>query len=59
MFLSLEPYDSTWDDDIWEVNVEGLKILPDPDDFMINSRCVDTIIEPYRLKLIYEGSGDG
>jgi hypothetical protein len=58
VFLSTEPYDSTWDDDIWEVDVEGLTLLPDPDIDQINTRCVDSIIEPYRLKLIYEGSGE-
>jgi hypothetical protein len=57
VFLSTQPYDTTYDDDIYEVNVDGLKLLPDPDETMTDVRCVDTIISPDRLSLIYKGSG--
>jgi hypothetical protein len=60
VFLSEKPYDSTWDDDIWMVDVNGLKLQYDPDEYMsevLGCRVYSDIILPYRLVCIWRGSG--
>lgn len=57
VFLSKEPYDSTYDDDVWEVNAGGLLNLKE-DPGLPGALVCDEVIPPSELKLIYEGSGE-
>jgi len=65
VFLSKTVFDSTWDDDVYEIIFDSLSICefepqPDPDKNMADIGCVVTtkIIPPNIIKLIKEGSGE-
>ena len=60
---NVSEYDSTWDDDIWEVETKLLNknlLMPDPDIGMYeNLGCYvyPVVIEPNKIKLVYKGTG--
>lgn len=53
IFLAREQWDSTWDDDIWEVEVDENLLSPDRN----YEEWFTTIIPILSPKLIYEGTG--
>ena len=57
LFLSEKPYDSGYDDDIWEVNINNVSLQKDPAN--IEGAYVTTEkIPSENLSLIYEGTGE-
>lgn len=52
-------YDSTWDDDIWQIDTSKLDLshlFNDPDELMIGCLVYDQPIPPSAIKLVYQGS---
>lgn len=52
-------YDSTYDDDIWQIDTSQLDLshlFPDPDEDMVGCLAYDLPIPPKAMKLIYKGS---
>lgn len=57
LFLSEKPYDSGYDDDVWEVNINNASLQKDPAN--IEGAYVTTEkIPSENLSLIYEGTGE-
>ena len=56
-------YDTTWDDDIYEINTKFInknKLVKDPDEYMYHKHgCYGYIgiIPKYAIKLVYKGTG--
>lgn len=59
IFLSKRPYDSTYDDDLWEVDVSEITDIEKDPSGIIDTYVTQSEIPPYCLKLVYEGSGKG
>jgi hypothetical protein len=59
IFASKEKYDSTWDDDIWEINTEKANVTWYVDTGAFDG-CIVTFqkISPECIRLIYRGTGE-
>ena len=59
IFLSKRPYDSTYDDDLWEVDVSEITDIEKDPSGIVDAYITQSEIPPYCLNLVYEGSGKG
>ena len=55
VFLSKSPYDTTYDDDVWAVDVSDIKLKHDPDKELTDAYVTNVSIDLSKLFLIYKG----